>query len=258
MFLISISGFSQCDDIENLKFGGYYGDSSFKNVEMAFKYFSIDIDTTQYCCDINKIKKHADFILDKSKKHIVNRANADFFKKLIFQDIMVIYHDFKKLENYYDVYLDLDKCGKITYWITYEYQFSESVKYGFGLEFDKQGNLVSNEKFPDFTENTLAEKIIEVCQAIETVKKHEKFKNKTIESVELNYLDETNSFVWLIKEDRKPQLAKKATELEKWYDYSVDSYYVNGNTNQIDKIQTQDGRIIYCGATGIFKKKDKE
>src|SRR5688500_19400354 len=97
---------------------------------MAFKYFSYNADTTQYCCDIKSIKLYADFIIEKSEKHITQRAGSDFFDKLIFQDIMVIYHDFKKLDNYYETYLDLDRCGKITYWITYDYQFSNSVKYG--------------------------------------------------------------------------------------------------------------------------------
>jgi hypothetical protein len=137
---------------------------------------------------------------------------------------MVIYHDFKELDNYYEIYLDLDQCGKITYWITYEYQFSNSVKYGFGLEFDKGGNLVSSEKFPDFSKNPKAEEIIDVCAAIQTVVHDKQFKNKQIESIELNFLEESNSFCWLITEDKNIQLDKKRRKPGKFYDYSVTSF----------------------------------
>jgi hypothetical protein len=249
--LISNLVYSQCEESNKLKFGGTYGDSSFKNSEMAFKYFSYNADTTQYCCDIKSIKLYADFIIEKSEKHITQRAGSDFFDKLIFQDIMVIYHDFKKLDNYYETYLDLDRCGKITYWITYEYQFSNSVKYGFGLEFDKEGHLVSSEKFPDFSKNPKAEEIIDACTAIQRVRHDKQFENKQIKSIELNFLEETNSFCWLVKEDENIQLDKKIREPGKFYDYSVRSFYVNGNTNKIDKIHTQHGQIIYC----VFGKK---
>lgn len=167
---------------------------------------------------------------------------------------MVIYHDFKKLDNYYDVYLDLDKCGKISYWITYTYLFSDTIKYSFGLEFDKLGHLVSSEKFPDLSKNQEAEKLITFCQAIETLKRDKRFENKEIESIELNYLHETNSFVWLIKEDKNKQLEKVDTSDHKFHKYKIDKFYVNANTAVIEKISTQEGQVIYCTFKDVFSR----
>jgi len=126
--------------------------------------------------------------------------------------------------------------------------------YSFGLEFDKQGNLVSSEKFPDFSKNKKAENLIEICQAIEIVKQAERFENKVIESIELNYLHETNSFVWLIKEDKDKQLEKIDTSDHKYHKYTIDKFYINANTSVIEKISTQDGQVIYCTFKDVFSK----
>ena len=253
-FLITDLCYSQCAEIAKLKFGGTYGDYP-SSSEIARQYFYFNADTTQYCCDMSKIQKFANTILKASEDHIIKRANIDFFRKLVLQNIMVVYYDFSKLSNFYDINYDLDLCGKITYLVHYEYQFTDTIKYGFGLEFDKNGNFISEEKFPNFKTNGNAKEIIDACKAIDIVNADIRFKNKIIESVELAYDGTNNSFYWLIKEDAEAQLMKGEIEFERWYEYSSLWFHVNGNTSSIDQVETKKNTVIYCG--GKVEKKEK-
>ncbi|MFB9097390.1 MULTISPECIES: hypothetical protein [Flavobacterium] len=49
------------------------------------------------------------------------------------------------------------------------------------------------------------------CNTLEIVKKDKRFKDKIVDYIELAYLNNLNSFCWLVKEKRKPN-----KELGKW------------------------------------------
>lgn len=246
-FLISISGLSQCDDINKLELGGTY-------LSKTRNYIPFDLeisDTIKYCCDSKKIQKYLDVIIPKAKKYIIKRANSKFYKKLKIHRIEVNYDESINISYSNQKLYELSNYPNHTYWILYTYRNS-GFEYAFGLEFDKDGNMISENKFPDSSLNSDFEKIIDPCIALEKVKFHERFKDKKVDFIELTYLDEINSFCWLIVEDKDTQMTKKDKTGHKWVNYKINHFFVNANTAIIEKISTQEGQVIYCTFKDIF------
>lgn len=250
VFLISISGFSQCDDIDKLELGGTYLSKTSNYIP-----FHLEIsDTVKYCCDSKKIQKYLDIIIPKAKEFITSRANSEFYKKLEIHQIEVNYG--KEIDISYsnqDLY-ELSNYPTHTYWILYTYR-NNGFEYAFGLEFDKDGIMVSENKFPDFSLNPEFENLNEPCLALEKVKSDERFKDKKVDFIELAYIDDINSFCWLIQEDYNVG-EKQKIEFEKWYEYSEQSFFVNANTNVIEKIENNKKQVIYCGYKPSKKKEE--
>jgi hypothetical protein len=116
-----------------------------------------------------------------------------------------------------------------------------NVEYGFGLEFNKDGEMISENKFPDFSKNPMAENLTTICSPLEVVKKAKRFSNKQVELVELAYLDAINSFCWLVKEKRGPTECGTSR-------YVLDLFYVNANTNKLETVQQERGIVNVCCA----------
>jgi hypothetical protein len=228
VIVLSISSaFAQCPDSDKLKFGGTMGTDSYLWPASTIQYFSYDIDTLKYCCHINKIQKYADFVLPKAEKYIKQRAGINFFNKLTFHDIMVIYHDYFITKNFDSLQYNLDNCGRITYWLTYSYFQDSTIEYGFGVEFDSNGKKISKNLIPDISKNPKFMNIVGICSVIELVKKQKVVQIDSIKSIELNYDDKINSFIWLVKE------AYPETEGA----HEQDVLFINANTGKIYKTE---------------------
>lgn len=252
IFLVSISGFSQCEDIDRLRMGGTHLSKThnylyFKAIDKDKIYY----DNIAYPIDIAKIEKYSDFILEKAKGFIIARASVEFFNKLEIYQVEVNYDDsIKAIYSNQDLF-ELSNFPTHTYWIIYDYQ-NNGYEYAFGLEFDKDGNMISENKFPDFSLNPGFENLNEPCLALEKVKSDERFKDKKVDYIELAYLNEINSFCWLIREDKDVQMAKIDVNDHKFHKYRVNNFFVNANTSIIEKISTQEGEVIYCTFKDIF------
>lgn len=229
---VPILGFSQCDDMDKLDFGGTLGSKTSNHIP-----FNLHItDTVQYCCDIGKIKPYSVFILSKAKEFIVDRANEGFYEKLKINQVDVNYPDSVKIA-YKDQSLYHLSNFNISYWITYTYS-DKNIEYGFGLEFDKNGKMISENKFPDFSKNKDADILSDICTALSIVKADKRFSKKEIDNVELAYFDDTNSFCWLIKE--KLKLECGTTQ------YSLDVFYINANTSKLETVKQETGVVTVC------------
>jgi hypothetical protein len=256
-FFITAIANSQCNDLAKLTHGGTWKLPDTDSIAGTREYFYRN-GPTEFCCDIKSIQKFADVILDKSKTYIINRTNGSFFNELDFQDLTVIYHDYDKIYTTDENLYDLSNSGRISYWLTYELMTPEKGRYIFGLEYDQNGELLSDSKFPDFGKNPNAGKINNPCEAIKIVTANEKFKNRIIESVSLVYDSETNSFCWLVKEDAKKRLFEKEDfEFEKLYRYSSLWFYVNTSSNKLEHVKTVESQSVFCGISGKKKKKKK-
>ena len=254
LILISISGFSQCEDIDRLELGGTYYARTRNYFTFEVKYKdSIYYDDIFDPIDIKKIEKYSDFILLKAKYYIVSRANIDFYNRLKLHEFQVNYDDSIKIHYKNQNFFNLSNYN-ITCWILYTYR-NNGYGFAFGLEFDKDGKMLSENKFPDFSQNTEFENLIEPCLALEKVKYDERFKNKKVGLIELAYLDEINSFCWLIQEDYDVS-EKQEIDFETWYEYSEQRFYVNANTNEIEKIDVIKKKIHYSGFNLDKKQKD--
>ncbi|MBC2846739.1 hypothetical protein [Winogradskyella flava] len=249
IFLISINGFAQCDDIDKLELGGTYSSRTRNYIPFGIKHKdSIERENTFYPYDIKNIEEYSDFILKKAKEYIVKRANIDFYNKLVMGEFQVNYLDNVKAEYDKPELYELANYN-VTYWILFTYR-NNGFEHAFGLEFDKDGKMVSENKFPDLSLNPEFENLTEPCLALQKVKSDERFKNKKVDFIELAYIDDINSFCWLVKEKRK-QVEKLGVS-----EYSVDLFYVNVNTNEIELIKKENGTVIACGYKLTKKTKD--
>jgi len=236
------SSFGQCPDIDKLDLGGTY-------LSRTHNYIPFDpniSDTIQYCCDLKKIKKFADPILDKAKNYIVIRAGKEFYDKTEMESIEVNYPKSINIKYENLALYDLSNYD-VKYWILYTYK-KGNFKYAFGLLFDKEGTFISENMFPDVNKNLGFENYTNPCDVLNLVKNHKLFKNKQIDFIELAYLDEANSFCWLVKEK------KIGTQLG-FSKYKLVSLYINANSNKIEKIKEEEETSIACE---IFSSKPKK
>lgn len=225
----------QCPDRDKLKFGGTFGTSfnAYNPKTSTEAYFYYDVDTSKYCCQISKIQKYSDFILQKAEKYIKQRAGNLFFNKLIFQNFMVIYLDYSIMANFDSVKYDLDKSGKIYYWLTYSYFPESTIEYGFGIQFDSKGNRISEHNIPDFSKNPNFMNLISPCKALDIGKSQKIAKLDSIKSIELNYDNRINSFVWQIKEGYPV--------IEGFHEYDI--LFINANSGDLYKTEKQGSHI---------------
>lgn len=194
IFLFTVKGFSQCKDIDKLELGGAYLSKTSNYIAFEKKYKdSVYYDSVADPTNIKKIGKYSDFILKKSKEYIVQRANINFFNELELYQIEVNYDDAVKIDLSNPDLFELSNYPNITYWVIYTYH-NKGIKYAFGLEFDKSGNMVSKAKFPDSSLNPKFETLTAPCLALEKVKSDKRFKGKKVQFIKLSYLEEANSF----------------------------------------------------------------
>ncbi|MFD2892813.1 hypothetical protein ACFS5J_12405 [Flavobacterium chuncheonense] len=209
-------------------------------------------DSVSYPNDLDKIKRYSDFILKKAENFITSRANRDFYNRLKIYQVEVNYPESIEIKNYDDESLYELSNFNITYWIIYTYE-KDKFQYAFGLEFDKDGKMISEQKFPEYSKNKVFENFTLPCDALSIVKSNKKFKNKKVDYIELAYLDEANSFCWLIEEERDPN-----KEFEKWEEKTVNLYYVNANSNKLEVVKEKTTMVIACGIGPLTKKGKRE
>jgi hypothetical protein len=239
--LFRVICFSQCEDSNKLEYGGTHLSMTRDYISFEVKHKdSIYHEDISYPQDIKKIEKFSNYILSKAKEYIVSRANIDFFNKLDLQEIQVNYKDSVNADYNDDKFYNLSNYN-ITYWNLYTYS-NKNIKYLFGLEFDKDGKMISENMFPKYSENPEFELLTDYCSALELIKRNTKFKNKKVKYIELAYLDNKNTFCWLIEEEKKPN-----KELGKWEEHTINQYYVNANSNKLELIDEKKGMSIACG-----------
>ena len=244
-------GFSQCEDSEKMELGGSYISKTNNYIPFEIKYKdSIYKEDIFYPFDVKVIEKYSDFIFKKADEYIIKRGGNEFFKKINFDHLEVNYQDSTKVVYENKELYDLSKQN-VTYWLIYTYS-NKSIKYAFGLEFDKSGEMISENKFPNYSENSGFENLSDYCIALEIVKKDKRFKGKIIKYFELAYLDNLNSFYWLVEEKPTPNI-----ELGKWEEKKVNQYFVNANTNKLENVIEKKSMSIACGIS-ISKKTKKE
>lgn len=252
LILFQIS-FSQCEDIDKLELGGTYLSRTNNYISFETKYKdTIYHQNISYPNDLEKIKKYADFIFSKSKEYIINRAGESFYNKLTLYQVEVNYPETVEIKNSDDeIFFELSNF-EVSYWIIYTYK-NNNYKYAFGLEFDKNGELISENKFPNYLKNQNFENLTDPCKALALVKKKRSFKNKKVDYIELAYLEEKNSFCWLIEE--KPEINQ---EFGKWEEKKVNLYYVNANSNKLELVKKDKNLSIACGFRKLTKKEIRQ
>jgi hypothetical protein len=206
---------------------------------------SIYHDSIFYPFDMKMIGKHSSFILSKAKTYIVNRAGESFFKNIELESIEVNYPKNIKVEYENLKLFELDNYD-VKYWVLYTYK-KDTYKYAFGLLLDKKGNMISENVFPDISKKPLFENYINPCIALNLARSDKRFINKKIDYIELAYVDELNTFCWLIQEDWIPTKLGVSN-------YELSSFYVNANSAKIEKVIKVKRTSIACGFGSVKAK----
>ncbi|WP_289663333.1 hypothetical protein [Flavobacterium panacagri] len=239
--LVFYSGFSQCEDAEKLDFGGSYSSRTKNNIRFEKKYKdSIYFEDIAYPQEIALIEEYSNFILSKAKTYIVKRGGSDFYQNLNIHGFEVNYEDSVEINyNNPDIY-NLSNYN-VSYWILYRYK-NKNIEYGFGLEFNKKGEMISENKFPEYSKNVKFEKLTNFCDALGLIKKDFRFKNKKVDYIELAYLDGKNTFCWLVEEEKQPN-----SELGRFQEIKTNMYFVNANSNKLEIVKESRHLSISCG-----------
>jgi hypothetical protein len=249
LLIFSAQCFTQNTDIDKLKFGGSSGMSP-KNYSPMTDYYQYyyneTVDSTAHCCPQTRIKKYFEFITEKSRLLIVDRAGIDFYNTLILKNFVIIYPNYKEFSNFYDIKYNIDIFDEVIYWVVYSYFHNSKVEYGFGVELNKNGECISEIQIPKQTNNRSFRNIISFNKALEIAREH--LKSKPIESVSLEYCAEINSFCWLVTEDYKPQIQRKIGENKIQFfnnTFEIELLYINAQNGTIVKSETMYGGIDF-------------
>ncbi len=242
-FFTNLYIFCQCPGYEKLTPGSQTQIGPFPNETLVLNY---KLERKTVCCDISKIQYYADNILKSVENYVVSRGGNNFYNTIKLESFKVIYHDFTKIPDFYRVQFELSKCGKITYWLTFRYNPNEEVDFTFGIELNGNGKVISNHAFPEYSENINFENFISVCQALDVVQNQQKVNINPIISIEISYLEEFNTFCWLITQDFRPQL-KKETGYNQYKAnsgyYEINDIYVHANLGYIVKYGKRYGAV---------------
>ena len=237
----------QCLDFDKLETGGTVLSRTHNRIPFEIKFKdSIYYDDIFYPFDIKYIEKYADNILSKAQAYIIDRGGEKFFKNLTMESLEVNYPETVKADYENTALYELDHYD-VKYWVKYYYR-KNGYKYVFGLYFDRTGNLISEHKFPELKRNLNFENYTNHCEALNLVRNKRRFKGKKVDFIELAYVDEINSFCWLIKERKFPEKLGV-------FKHNLDLYFVNANTNKLEKVMTEQISGIACGIEVKKKKK---
>ena len=236
---------SQCPDYNKLRPGSQTQIGPFPNETFIINY-RLERKTNAECCDISKIQYYADNILKSVESYIVSRGNENFYNTIKLESFKVIYHEFTKIPDFYRLQFELSKCGKITYWLTYSYKPNEEVDYTFGIELNSNGKVISKHAFPEYDNNINFENFISVCQALEVAKNQKQVNIEPILSIQLAFLEESNSFCWVVTQDFRPQLKKETSynvyKANSGY-YEINEIYIDANFGRIVKNDKRYGAV---------------
>ena len=162
--------------------------SAWSEKTMQYKY-------NNYCgrC-LNELHIKDTAIVNKILKQILNRAGKEFYNQLVLIDLIIS----RKPE----------KCNNIKFTFRYVFKIDTTFCYRISLNYDKEGNLVGDNAFPSISENPSFNRLLSVCNSIDSLVNdtsftnfYKKFKNDfkfAIAKVLLDYDKESNNFVYKI------------------------------------------------------------
>lgn len=102
--------------------------------------------------DLNEIPRSDLKIINKTRQSLIERGGEKFYNKLILKSIIVSERP--------------NKCDGRKYTLRYIFPLDSVFYYRFSMTYDREGNLLSNYLFPDFSRNENILNIIDKCTAI--------------------------------------------------------------------------------------------
>jgi hypothetical protein len=203
LVLTTSVGYSQCIDADKVTYGGDY--DSFHYTYFCPTYqFSFEGDTAKVwnILDPIDIKKVAETILpikEKVENQIIGYAGVDFFSKMKFSSVDIVYPDsVSKFENKYPR-VAMEKC-KSKYYFYYTFHPDSLATYNIGLATDEKGNIVSKYNFPSKQDYKLIDPSLTLCKVIRIAKNLNK-DILPIKEVKFDFDTKEKRFYWVVSQE---------------------------------------------------------
>lgn len=142
-------------------------------------------------------------IKDNAKKYLLERVGIDFYRKLNYYSSQIV--DFKKYKEIKKQkgWISKRSDRRVKYAIQYYFIVQDSMRYYLSVVFDKDGNIISSDQFPNYKSNEQFDKTISVCDTKFIAEQDTIFPGRLL-NVSLEYFDNANTFVWRVE---KPPVA---------------------------------------------------
>lgn len=133
-------------------------------------------------------------IKENVENYIIERGGEEFFRKLKFCNVDVVYLDsISKFESKKPE-VDISKCGQTKYYFRYIFEPTNDVKYKIGIATNYNGGVISKDLFPDKNFNLDFHNILSKKQIIKKIRR-----KKKIDRIEFYYNSATNKFYYSIR-----------------------------------------------------------
>ncbi|MGS0748975.1 hypothetical protein [Halpernia sp. GG3] len=205
ILLLHITSFAQCIDKEKVVSGGEYNFSEFihRCPTYSFAYNgdkSKNWNVLNDPIDISQAPENVLLYKNKIENKIIEYSGKDFFDKIKFNSVEVVYKDklnlFKK-SGRLDVTL---KYCKAKYFYYYELKIDILSGYYIGIALDKKGNILNDFNFPPKEKYIPIDTNFSYCKLIEIARKSQP-EIDPIESISLEFDETDNRFFWRITQE---------------------------------------------------------
>ena len=205
IFLTHLATLAQCIDKEKISYGGDWGFENFIHLCPTYN-FAMDGDTVKNWnvlgdpVDIKQAPPEVLLFKQRVEKKIVEYSGADFFSKIKFSSVEVVYAD--KLKTFKDSgrqEVTLKYC-KAKYFFYYEFKIDTLSTYCIGIALDKKGEIISKFNFPSKNNYSPIDDKFDYCKLIDIARKSQP-KIDPIKDIKLEFNKETNRFYWLLTQE---------------------------------------------------------
>ena len=205
IFLTHLTTFAQCIEKEKITYGGDWGFVDFIHLCPTYN-FSVNGDTSKtwnVLADPIDIKQAPPEVLlykQKVEKTIKEYSGTDFFSKIKFNSVEVVYSDkLKHFKNSGRQDVTLKYC-KAKYFFYYEFKPDTLSTYHIGIALDEKGNIISKFNFPSRSNYIPIDEKFDYCKLLDIGRKVQP-KIDPIEDIKLEFDTETNRFYWLLTQE---------------------------------------------------------
>jgi hypothetical protein len=204
-FLTHLTTFAQCIDKAKITYGGDWGFVDFIHRCPTYN-FAFDGDTSKNWnvltdpIDIKQAPPEVLLFKQRVEKKIIEYSGADFFSKIKFNSVEVVYSDMLKAfkdSGRQDV--TLEYC-KAKYFFYYEFKIDTLSTYHIGIASDKKGDIISKFNFPSKANYTPVDEKFDYCKLIDIGRKAQP-NIDPIKDIKLEFDNEKNRFYWLLTQE---------------------------------------------------------
>lgn len=205
IFLTHLTTFAQCIEKEKITYGGDWGFVDFIHLCPTYN-FVVNGETSKNWnvltdpIDIRQAPPDVLLLKQKVEKDIIEYSGADFFSKIKFYSVEVVYPDkLKHFKNSGRHSVTLKYC-KAKYFFYYEFKLDTLSIYHIGIALDKKGNIISKFNFPSKANYVPIDEKFDYCKLLDIGRKAQP-KIDPIKDIKLEFDTETNRFYWLLTQE---------------------------------------------------------